>query len=72
MVEEDTQVEGWRRERLQLKPGMTGAWQIMGSTRVPLEEMAVMDYLYITNWSLWSDAKILLQTIRHVLGRRGL
>ncbi len=51
---------------------MTGAWQIMGSTRVPLEEMAVMDYLYIVNWSPWSDAKILLRTVRHVLGRRGL
>lgn len=72
IVEEDARVEGWHRDRLRLKPGMTGAWQIMGSTRLPLEEMAVMDYLYIVNWSLWSDTKILLQTAPHVFGRRGL
>ena len=72
ILEEDARVEGWRRNRLYLKPGMTGAWQIIGSVRVPLEEMAVMDYLYIVNWSLWADAKILLQTTRHVFGGRGL
>jgi lipopolysaccharide/colanic/teichoic acid biosynthesis glycosyltransferase len=33
--------------------------------------MVAMDYLYIVNWSLWSDIKILLRTIPHVLGRRG-
>jgi exopolysaccharide biosynthesis polyprenyl glycosylphosphotransferase len=72
VVEEDARVAGWQRNRLYLEPGITGAWQIMGSTRVPLEEMAVMDYLYIVNWSLWSDAKILLRTVRHVVGSRGL
>lgn len=72
VVHEDARVQGWRRTRLHLKPGMTGAWQIIGNTRVPLEEMAVLDYLYIANWSPWSDAKIVLQTIQHVLGRRGL
>ena len=51
---------------------MTGAWQIMGDTRVPLREMVMMDYLYIVNWSLWSDVKILIRTFGHVVGRRGL
>jgi len=72
VVEEDAKVEGWHRRRLHLKPGMTGAWQIMGHTRVPLQEMVSMDYLYIVNWSLWSDVRILLQTIGHVFGRRNL
>ena len=72
ILEEDARVEGWHRDRLSLKPGMTGAWQVIGSVRVPLEDMAVMDYLYIVNWSPWSDAKILLQTVRHVVGARGL
>ena len=72
VVDEDARVRGWHRNRLHLKPGMTGAWQIIGDARVPLEEMAIMDYLYIVNWSPWSDAKILLQTLQHVLGRRGL
>jgi exopolysaccharide biosynthesis polyprenyl glycosylphosphotransferase len=71
VVDEDERVEGWHRRRLHLTPGMTGAWQIAGSARVPLPEMVAMDYLYIVNWSLWSDIKILLRTIPHVFGRRG-
>jgi exopolysaccharide biosynthesis polyprenyl glycosylphosphotransferase len=70
--DEDCQVEGWHRRRLHLMPGMTGSWQIMGDTRVPLREMVMMDYLYIVNWSLWADVKILLRTFGHVVGRRGL
>jgi exopolysaccharide biosynthesis polyprenyl glycosylphosphotransferase len=70
--EEDAKVVGWHRRRLHLKPGMTGAWQIMGETRDPLAEMVSMDYLYIVNWSVWADTRILLQTIGHVFGRRGL
>ena len=34
--------------------------------------MGAMDYLYVANWSLWGDVKILLRTVPHVLGRRGL
>ncbi len=72
VVDEDSQVEGWHRRRLDLTPGMTGVWQVLPSTRVPLEEMVALDYLYIVDWSLWSDVQILLRTIPHVLGRRGM
>jgi exopolysaccharide biosynthesis polyprenyl glycosylphosphotransferase len=72
VVEEDERIEGWHRRRLELMPGMTGPWQILGPARVPLKEMVALDYLYIANWSLWSDVKILLRTVPHVLGRRGL
>jgi exopolysaccharide biosynthesis polyprenyl glycosylphosphotransferase len=72
VVEEDRRIEGWHRRRLELMPGMTGPWQILGPSRSPLREMAVMDYLYVANWSLWSDIKILLRTVSHVIGRRGL
>lgn len=72
VVDEDRRIEGWHRRRLELMPGMTGPWQILGPSRVPLREMVAIDYLYIANWSLWSDIKILLRTIPHVLGRRGL
>jgi lipopolysaccharide/colanic/teichoic acid biosynthesis glycosyltransferase len=51
---------------------MTGPWQVLGATRVPLQEMVKVDYLYIANWSLWGDIKALLRTFPHVLGRRGL
>ena len=72
VVEEDERIAGWNRRRLELMPGMTGPWQILGPARAPLKEMVALDYLYIANWSLWSDVKILLRTAPHVLGRRGL
>jgi exopolysaccharide biosynthesis polyprenyl glycosylphosphotransferase len=72
VIEEDQRVEGWHRRRLELTPGMTGHWQILGPARVPLAEMVAIDYLYVANWSLWKDVKILLRTVPHVLGRRGL
>ncbi|MGD0454564.1 MAG: sugar transferase [Solirubrobacteraceae bacterium] len=71
VVEEDRRVEGWHRRRLELTPGMTGHWQILGPTRVPLAEMVAIDYLYVANWSLWTDAKILMRTVPHVLRGRG-
>lgn len=71
VVEEDRRVEGWHRRRLELTPGMTGHWQILGPTRVPLAEMVAIDYLYVANWSLWTDVKILMRTVPHVLRGRG-
>ena len=70
--EDDAQIRGLDRRRLQLTPGMTGRWQILGSARVPLPEMIKLDYLYVTGWSLWSDVKILFRTIPYVLARRGM
>jgi exopolysaccharide biosynthesis polyprenyl glycosylphosphotransferase len=72
VVDEDCHVTGWYRRRLELMPGMTGPWQILGPARVPLREMGAIDYLYVANWSLWADVKILLRTVRHVLARQGL
>ncbi len=71
VVNEDERITGLDRHRLHLTPGMTGPWQILGSSRVPLAEMVKLDYLYIANWSLWSDVKILLRTIPMVVERRG-
>jgi exopolysaccharide biosynthesis polyprenyl glycosylphosphotransferase len=68
---EDERITGWYRRRLELTPGMTGHWQLHGSTRVPLREMAAMDFLYAANWSLWTDIKVMLRTVVHILGRRG-
>jgi exopolysaccharide biosynthesis polyprenyl glycosylphosphotransferase len=72
VLDEDRRIEGWHRRRLELTPGMTGPWQILGPARVPLREMVAIDYLYVANWSLWTDIKILLRTIPHVLQKRGL
>jgi len=70
--DDDARITGLDRRRLQLTPGMTGRWQILGSARVPLSEMIKLDYLYVTEWSLWSDLKILLRTVPYVLARRGM
>ena len=68
--DDDVKIEGWQRGRLTMRPGMTGPWQILGSTRVPLPEMVKLDYLYGANWSLWLDLKILLRTVAYVANRR--
>jgi len=57
--------------RLDITPGITGLWQVLGRTDIPFDEMVKLDYIYVTNWSLWWDLKILGQTIPVVLSRRG-
>jgi lipopolysaccharide/colanic/teichoic acid biosynthesis glycosyltransferase len=71
VVDEDAQVLGLDRSRLHLTPGMTGPWQILGY-RVPMQEMVGLDYLYVANWSLWLDLKVLLRTVKHVVCRGNL
>jgi exopolysaccharide biosynthesis polyprenyl glycosylphosphotransferase len=72
VVDEDALITGAGRHRLELTPGMTGPWQIAGSSRVPLHEMVKIDYLYVAGWSLWTDIKILLRTVLYMVGGRGL
>jgi exopolysaccharide biosynthesis polyprenyl glycosylphosphotransferase len=68
--DEDRLFSGWQRRRYHVAPGITGPWQILGSSRVPMSDMVTIDYLYCANWSLWLDTKILLRTIPYVLSRR--
>jgi exopolysaccharide biosynthesis polyprenyl glycosylphosphotransferase len=68
---EDRQITGWARGRLDLTPGLTGLWQVLGRTSIPFEEMVKLDYVYVTNWSAWRDVQLLLRTLPIVLTRRG-
>ena len=68
----DDQISGWGRRRLDLTPGITGLWQVLGRTSIPFEEMLKLDYLYVTNWSLWQDVRLLIQTLPAVIRRRGV
>jgi exopolysaccharide biosynthesis polyprenyl glycosylphosphotransferase len=68
---EDRQVEGRFRQRLGLTPGLTGLWQAHGRSEIPFDEMVSMDYLYVTNWSLWGDIKLLMRTCSAVMRGRG-
>ncbi len=63
ILEEDRYVVDWRRRRLNLKPGITGLWQVLGRDGIPFEEMVTLDYLYVTTWSPLSDVKLILRTI---------
>jgi lipopolysaccharide/colanic/teichoic acid biosynthesis glycosyltransferase len=71
IVDEDERIVGLDRSRLHLTPGMTGPWQVLGSSRIPMSEMVSLDYVYVTSWSLWLDVKLLLRTFPHVVARRG-
>jgi len=53
----------WHRKRLDMKPGMTGLWQVSGRNRLPFEEMVRLDLFYIENWSIWLDLRIILRTL---------
>ena len=68
---DDKGVQGWRRHRLDLVPGITGYWQVLGRNNIPFQEMLEVDYAYVTSWSMLHDLKLLVRTIPAVLRRRG-
>lgn len=53
----------WHRKRLDMKPGITGLWQVSGRNRLTFDEMVRTDLYYIENWSIWLDLKIILLTL---------
>jgi exopolysaccharide biosynthesis polyprenyl glycosylphosphotransferase len=63
VLTEDQHVNDWARKRLKLKPGMTGLWQVLGSSSIPFEEMVKLDYLYVTSWSPAGDLRLILRTL---------
>lgn len=63
ILDEDQHVAAWARRRLDLKPGMTGLWQVLGASDIPFDEMTKLDYLYVTNWSLSEDVRLIMLTL---------
>lgn len=62
----------WHRRRvLEVKPGVTGLWQVSGRSRTSFNDMVRLDLQYSKSWSLWLDLKILVATPRAVLGGEG-
>ncbi|MCX7682259.1 MAG: undecaprenyl-phosphate glucose phosphotransferase [Anaerolineae bacterium] len=64
---EVSQYMEWHKKRLEVRPGMTGLWQVRGRSLLSFDEGVLLDIYYIENWSLWLDCKILLDTIPRVL-----
>jgi lipopolysaccharide/colanic/teichoic acid biosynthesis glycosyltransferase len=53
----------WHRRRvLEVKPGITGLWQVTGRSTVDFDSMVRLDLKYATSWTPWLDIKILLRT----------
>jgi exopolysaccharide biosynthesis polyprenyl glycosylphosphotransferase len=63
--------ERWHVRRFDLRPGLTGIWQVQGRSENPFGEMVRLDYQYVAGWSLSRDVEILLATVPAVLSGRG-
>jgi exopolysaccharide biosynthesis polyprenyl glycosylphosphotransferase len=63
--------EDWHYDRLEVRPGMTGLWQVSGRSTLSFDDYVRMDLFYIENWSLMYDLYILAKTIPAVLVGKG-
>src|SRR5581483_11315766 len=70
ILDEDQHVQAWGKTRLRLKPGITGLWQVLGRSEIPFDEMTRLDYLYVTDWSLWRDVTLICRTLPALLRTR--
>lgn len=71
-VDEWEKYELHHRQRLAIKPGITGLWQVSGRSNITdFEEVVKLDAQYIANWSIGRDIKIILQTLKAVVKRDG-
>jgi exopolysaccharide biosynthesis polyprenyl glycosylphosphotransferase len=70
ILEEDDHVRDWARKRLELRPGITGLWQVLGRSDIPFGEMTQLDYLYVTSWSLKEDIRLIFLTLPSLFRHR--
>jgi exopolysaccharide biosynthesis polyprenyl glycosylphosphotransferase len=71
LPDEVNHYEAWQRRRLRMRPGMTCLWALEGRSQLRFDSWVRLDLLYIDNWSMWLDFKILLKTIPTVLSGKG-
>ena len=63
--------EGWQRDRLEVRPGMTGLWQVSGRSDLSFDDYVRLDLFYIENWSVAYDLYLLAKTVPAVLLGKG-
>jgi len=68
---EVAQYEEWQMARLEVRPGITGLWQVSGRSELPFEDYVRLDLFYIENWSLAFDLFIIAKTLPTIISRRG-
>jgi lipopolysaccharide/colanic/teichoic acid biosynthesis glycosyltransferase len=61
-IPEESEVEGWATRRFDVRPGITGLWQVSGRNDLSRNDLVQLDYLYVASWSLWWDLKIMWET----------
>lgn len=69
--QEVAEYDEWALKRLDIKPGITGLWQVSGRSNLTFDEMLKLDVYYMWNWSLSNDIKILLRTLPVVIFGHG-
>ncbi|MHB8457425.1 MAG: exopolysaccharide biosynthesis polyprenyl glycosylphosphotransferase, partial [Acidimicrobiales bacterium] len=68
---ESARMEGPLLRRFEVRPGITGLWQVCGRSHLTYDELVRLDYLYVASWSLWWDIRILWHTPATVLKGHG-
>jgi exopolysaccharide biosynthesis polyprenyl glycosylphosphotransferase len=71
VLEESERIEGWAARRFEVRPGLTGLWQVSGRSNLNFDELRRLDYLYVASWSLKWDLRIMWHTPACVLQSRG-
>jgi exopolysaccharide biosynthesis polyprenyl glycosylphosphotransferase len=61
-IPSESHVEGWGVRRFEVRPGITGLWQVSGRNDLTRSDLVQLDYLYVASWSLWWDLKIMFET----------
>jgi exopolysaccharide biosynthesis polyprenyl glycosylphosphotransferase len=68
---ESTALDGWASRRFEVRPGITGLWQVSGRNDLSVEDLRQLDYLYVASWSIWYDFKIVWDTPRTMINGLG-
>jgi exopolysaccharide biosynthesis polyprenyl glycosylphosphotransferase len=61
-IPSESNVQGWATRRFEVRPGITGLWQVSGRNDLTRNDLVQLDYLYVASWSLWWDLKIMFET----------
>jgi lipopolysaccharide/colanic/teichoic acid biosynthesis glycosyltransferase len=61
----------WQYDRMQVRPGITGLWQVSGRSRLSYRQMCELDLDYVRRWTIWLDLRILLRTVPVVMFNSG-
>ena len=69
--DEVSRYEPWHKRRLEVVPGLTGLWQVLGRSDTSFDEMVRLDIYYAENWTPTLDVRIMLQTIPAVISGKG-